>query len=159
MLSSCATIEVAKEVTKASQSIKTSVGNIIDSNQKTNSTDENNKALDQNTNDIKKEIDVMEEEKKNERKKIKEQKKIVRVVFLGQTQEEIKALIGDPKLKRTDGNIQILRFDAKNCRLFLFFNIRTKSETVKYFELRDGYGNLIREKKKIRMCHKMFILN
>ena len=43
VLSSCTTIEVAKEVTKASQSIKTSVNNMINSNKKTNDIDDKKK--------------------------------------------------------------------------------------------------------------------
>jgi len=158
MLSSCTTIEVVKEATKASQSIKASVSNLISSNQKTNSIDDN-KVSGQNTNNILEEVGTIEEEKKDEREKIKEQKKIVRVVFLGKTHEEVKVLIGDPQLERVDGNIQILRFDANDCRLFLFFNLKIKSSTVKYFELRDSHGNLIDAKEKIQGCYKELNLN
>ena len=154
ILSSCTTIEVAKEVTKASQSIKTSVSNMINSNQETNSMDDNKDLLTSKSNNIKEEAEEEEEQKKNERAKIKDQKKIVSVVFLGKTHEEIKELLGVPQLKRTDGNIEMLRFDVNNCRLFLFFKIKNNPVNVKYFELRDNYGILINVKKKIQGCYK-----
>ena len=123
VLSSCTTIEVAKEVTKASQSIKTSVNNMINSNKKTNDIDDKKKVSSPKPDNITEEINVLKGKEKDEKEKLKEQKKIVKVVFLGKTHEEIKVLLGDPQLERTDGNIQIFRFDVNNCRLFLFFKI------------------------------------
>ena len=155
ILSSCTTIEVAKEVTKASQSIKTSVSNMINSNHQNN----DEKISVPEPDNIVKEIEMVEENKKDEREKIIEQKKIARIVFIGKTYEEIEALLGTPQLKRTDGNIQILRFDRNNCRLFLFFNTKTNPVNVKYFELRDNYGDLIDLKKKIQECYEDLDLN
>ena len=159
LLSNCTTIEVAKEVTKASQSIKTSVNNIINSNKKTNDIDDKKKVSSPKPDNITEEINVLKGKEKDEKEKLKEQKKIVKVVFLGKTHEEIKVLLGDPQLERTDGNIQIFRFDVNNCRLFLFFKTKTNPATVKHFELRDNYGNLINVKEKIQECYKDLDLN
>jgi hypothetical protein len=159
VLSSCTTIEVAKEVTKASQSIKTSVNNMINSNKKTNDIDDKKKMSSPKPDNITEEINVLEREEKDEKEKLKEQKKIVRIVFLGKTQEEIKVLLGVPQLKRTDGNIQIFRFDENNCRLFLFFKTKTNPITVKHSELRNNYGDLINVKEKIQECYKDLGLN
>ena len=87
MLSSCTTIEVAKEVTKASQSIKTSVNNIINTDQKNQDMSGDKDVSLPVLDNIIEEMDTLEKEKKDERKKIKEQKKIVKVVFLGKTYE------------------------------------------------------------------------
>ena len=154
MLSSCTTIEVAKEVTKASQSIKTSVNNMINSNKKTNDIDDKKKVSSPKPDNITEEINVLEGEEKDEKEKLKEQKKIVKVVFLGKTYEEIKVWLGTPTLQRKDGNTQTLRFDANDCRLFLFFNTAANSAMVKHIELRDSHGNLINVKKKIQGCYK-----
>lgn len=159
LLSSCTTIEVAKEVTKASQSIKTSVNNMINSNKKTNDIDDKKKVSSPKPDNITEEINVLEGEEKDEKEKLKEQKKIVKVVFLGKTHEEIKVLLGDPQLERADGNIQIFRFDVNNCRLFLFFKTKINPATVKHFELRDNYGDLINVKEKIQECYKDLDLN
>ena len=159
ILSSCATIEVAKEVTKASQSLKTSVKNIINSNQEASNINDSDKIPTSKPANITKEIQIVENAEKDEREKIKKQKKIAEVIFLGKTYEEIKILLGDPRLKRVDGNIQILRFDANNCRMFLFFNTLDNPAIVKHFELRDDYGTLINVKKKIQECYEDLNLN
>ena len=154
MLSSCATIEVAKEVTKASKSIKTSVNKIINADKKNQGTNADIEVSPPVPDSIIEEIEILEEEEEKEKEKIKEQKKIVEVVFLGKTLEEVKVLLGDPKLERRDGNTQTLRFDANDCRLFLFFNFGANTVIVRHFELRDNYGNLINIKKKIQGCYK-----
>jgi len=159
MLSSCTTIEVAKEVTKASQSIKTSVNKIINADQKNQSKNADKEVSPPVPDSIVEEIETLEEEEEDEREKIKEQKKIVEVVFLGKTLEEVKVLLGDPKLERRDGNTQTLRFDANDCRLFLFFNTGGNSGMVKHIELRDSHGKLINVKKKIQECYKYLNLN
>ena len=154
MLSSCTTIEVAKEVTRASQSLKTSVKNIIDSNKKTNDVNDDSKVSFPEPESIAKEIQIVKNEEEGEKEKIKKQKEIVEVIFLGKTYEEIKVLLEVPQLNRIDGSIQILRFDANNCRLFLFFSTTDNPAIVKHFELRDGYGALINLKKNIQECYK-----
>ena len=159
MLSSCATIEVAKEVTKASQSLKTSVNNMINSNKKTNNINDDSTVSALKPEDIAKEMQIVKNEQDDEKEKIKEQKKIVEIIFLGKTYEEIKVLLGASQLKRMDGNIQILRFDSNNCRLFLFFSSTDNPAIVRHFELRDDYGVLINLNKKIQECYKNLNLN
>ena len=158
-LSGCATIEVAKEVTKASQSLKTSVNNMINYNEKNNEMNDDSKLRISKPENITKEIQIVENAEEDERKKIKEQKKIAEIIFLGKTHEEIKLLFGTPELKRIDGNLQILRFDESNCRMFLFFNTLDNPAIVKHFELRDDYGTLINVKKKIQECYEDLNLN
>jgi hypothetical protein len=159
MLSSCATIEVAKEVTKASQSLKTSVNNMINSNKKTNNINDDSTVSALKPKDIAKEMQIVKNKQDDEKEKIKEQKKIVDFIFLGKTYEEIKVLLGASQLKRMDGNIQILRFDSNNCRLFLFFSATDNPAIVRHFELRDDYGVLINLNKKIQECYKNLNLN
>lgn len=159
ILPSCATIEVAKEVSKASQSLKTSVKNIINSNQEAGNINDSDKLPASKPANIAKEIQIVENAEEDEREKIKKQNKITEVIFLGKTYKEIKILLGDPRLKRVDGNIQILRFDANNCRMFLFFNTTDNPAIVKHFEIRDGFGTLINVKKKIQECYKDLNLN
>ena len=154
MLSNCTTIEVTKGVTKASQSIKTSVNNIINADQKNQGISGDQEVSPPVLDNIIEEMETLEEEKKDERKKIKEQKQIVEFVFLGKTREEIKVWLGTPTFERKDGNTQTLRFDPNDCRLFLFFNIAANSVMVKHTELRDSHGNLINVKKKIEGCYK-----
>ena len=70
LLSNCTTIEVAKEITKASKSIKTSVDNIMKS--------PDDKIAEENTTDkqvMNQEIANLEKEKKEKEKIITEQKK------------------------------------------------------------------------------------
>ena len=60
ILPSCATIEVAKEVSKASQSLKTSVKNIINSNQETGNINGSDKLATSKPANIAKEIQIVE---------------------------------------------------------------------------------------------------
>ena len=131
---SCTTIEVAKEVTKASQSIKTSVNNIIDS--------------------IEGDRKILEVEKEEEKKLILEQKKIAKINFLKKNMKEISLNLGEPGLIREDGNIIMKRYDTKNCRLFLFFNSKEKIKKIEYFEIKDIFGKIIIKKEKVQNCYK-----
>ena len=91
-LHSCTTVEVAKEVTKASESFKTSVKNIINS--------------------IEKDKEILEVEKEEEKKLVMEQKKLIKINFLEKTLTSIQTTVGQkPNLSRMDGNTQIVRFD------------------------------------------------
>ena len=138
VLNNCATIEVAKEVSKATTSIKTSVDNMIKT--------------------LEKDKEVLEIEKKNEKKLVVEQKKISRINFLEKKLEDIESKIGKPAFKRIDGNIQITRFDATNCRLFLFTDSVGKKSTINYFEIRDANGNLVIKKIEVEKCYVHFKL-
>ena len=139
-MSGCTTIEVAKEVSKATRSIKNSVDNMI------------------NPIDIDKENEILEAEKEKEVKIIIEQKKFIDINFLEKTIKDIELQLGKANLIRVDDNIQITRFDSKDCRLFLFSNPKGNVTLIKYFEIRNNKGLLILNKKKIESCYKDFNL-
>ena len=157
LLSNCTSVEIAKELSKATKSIKTSIDNVIKS-----SDDTNQKEIFEEKNIDKKIIDQeiidLEKEKKEKEKIIKEQKKKTKINFLDKNFNEIKLMIGEPILLRTDGNSKIARFDNNFCQLFIFSNAKTKNSKVEYFEIRNKEGKLIINKKKIEKCYKNFKL-
>ena len=157
LLSNCTSVEIAKELTKATKSIKTSINNIVKS-----SADTNQEEIIEEKNVDKKIIDQeianLEKEKKEKEKIIKEQKKKTKINFLGKNFNEIKLMVGEPILLRTDGNSKTARFDNNFCQLFLFSNAKTKNFRVEYFEIRNKEGKLIINKKKIEKCYKNFKL-
>lgn len=137
-LSSCTTVEVAKEVTKATKSIKVSVDNIF------KSMEEDKK--------------VVEIEKTKSKQIVIEQKKITKIEFLEKPIDDIYLKLGNPDLYREDGDITLVRFDSDNCRLFMFYNSADNSKEIKHFEIRDAKGNLIIKKNKLDNCYKNFNL-
>jgi len=157
LLSNCTSVEIAKELTKATKSIKTSINNIVKS-----SADTNQEEIIEEKNVDKKIIDQeianLEKEKKEKEKIIKEQKKKTKINFLGKNFNEIKLMVGEPILLRTDGNSKTARFDNNFCQLFLFSNAKTKNFRVEYFEIRNKEGKLIINQKKIEKCYKNFKL-
>jgi len=164
-LSGCTTIEVAKEVNKASQSIKTSVQKIIKDDKKNievsnedESISKKKETIEAKIETIEKEKEIIEAEKKKEKKLVKEQKKLVAVNFIGKTLDELSLLLGDPQLIRLDANVKTARFDTNKCRLFLYFNNDINTPIVEHFEIRDDKGNLINIKKKIHKCYQDFKL-
>ena len=136
---SCSTIEVAKEVTKATNSLKNSVENIVGS--------------------IEKNKEVLKVEKEREKKLAIEQKKIVKINFLEKNLDYLKIKFGNPSLDRKDGNLTVMRFDKEECRLFFFFNSDDKNKKVKHFEIRGVEGNLITKKDNIQKCYNDFNLS
>lgn len=157
LLSNCTTIEVAKEVTKVTKSIQTSVDNIV----KSSSNNSQEEVIEEETNDkqiIDQEIANLEKEKKEKKEIIKEQKKETKINFLGKNSNEIKLMIGEPTLLRIDGNSRTVRFDNNFCQLFLFSNAKIKNARVEYFEIRNKVGKLIINKEKIEKCYKNFKL-
>ena len=156
-LTSCTTVKVAREVTKAGNSIKNSVGNIIENNkerEKSEHKDLNNKNnIDESP--IKNEKKKIEDEKKLESKKIKEQKKQQnKVKFIGKKLDEVELLIGKPNLIRSDGNNKVVRFDSLSCRIFLFFKSKTSSAEIDYYEIRNLKGDIIIGKDSIKKCYQ-----
>tara|TARA_B110000438_G_scaffold276657_1_gene298627 strand:- start:248 stop:751 length:504 start_codon:yes stop_codon:yes gene_type:complete len=147
----CTTVEIAKEVSKASQSIQTSVEKIL-KNDENNSDDDI--SVDKISNYLEKEKEILEAEKKETKNLADEQKKITEIKFLEKTFEEIQIDFGEPTLLRHDGNTQTIRYNTSACRLFLFFNLSIQKPKVKYFEIRDTNGNLIIEKNDVENCHK-----
>ena len=51
-----------------------------------------------------------------------------------------------------------LRYDSKNCRLFLFFNQDASDKRVEYFELRNDKAELLNSKQALEDCYKEFNL-
>ena len=75
VLCGCSTIEVAKEVTKATKSIKTSIDNITNTQEETKTSDDIEKEKEKKQqNDIEKEKEKIVVEKKKERDVAKKQK-------------------------------------------------------------------------------------
>ena len=147
LLQGCATIEVAKEVTKATNSVKTSIDNIIS---KEKPTDDNVK-LEKNEND---EIDKEKEKIISEKIAKTNQKKITTINLKLKTLEQITKIIGQPSLIRVDGNTKTTRFDTVNCRLFIYFNIKDKVMKSQYYEIRNINGSLVEKKEKIKKCYQ-----
>jgi hypothetical protein len=131
---SCTTIDAAKEVSKATNSIKKSIDNIIGS--------------------IEKDKESLNIEKEKEKKLVVEQKKIMKINFLEKTLPNIKLIIGEPNLIRKDGNTVITRFDTNNCRLFLILDSRDNYKKIQHFEIRDTKGNLTINKNELQNCYK-----
>ena len=107
---------------------------------------------------LKKKKKILEAEKKKEKKIVKEQKKIVKIDFIGKTLNKIKSRLGEPQLIRLDGNTTTVRFDKNSCRLFLFFNSSKINAIVEHFEIRNIKGDLINSKEKLQVCYKYFNL-
>ena len=166
ILNGCATIEVAKEVSKVSTSIEASVKKITGKEEKKEKIEgKEEKSISQNINleekvsAAKKEKEIVEVEKKRQKKVVKRQKEVIKKNFVGKTINEIHMRLGDSNLFRLDGNTQTMRYDSNTCRLFLFFNSTTPNPRVDYFEMRDEKGNLIKEKVNIENCYKKFDLS
>ena len=156
LLYSCASVEMAREVTRATKSIKTSVTKMVNTqnnNQKKNFIEPAN-----DNKVIEKELANLKKEKKKKEEIIKEQKKEVKINFLGKTPDEIKLIIGQPELIRIDGNSEIVRFDSIYCQLFLFSNKKKNNSKIEYFEIRNKKGELIINKENINKCYKQFKL-
>ena len=164
ILNGCATIEVAKGVSKVSSSIETSVKKIAGKEEKEEKIKEaesinENISLEEKVSAAKKEKEIVEVEKTRQKKVVKKQKEVIKINFVGKTINEIYMRLGDPNLFRLDGNTQTMRFDSDTCRLFLFFNSTIPMPQVNYFEMRDEKGNLIKEKINIEKCYKKFDLS
>ena len=162
ILNGCATIEVAKGVSKVSTSIETSVKKIAgkgEIKEKEAVSTSENISLEEKVSAAKKEKEIVEVEKTRQKKVVKKQKEVIKINFVGKTINEIYMRLGDPSLFRLDGNSQTMRFDNDTCRLFLFFNSTIPMPRVDYFEMRDEQGNLIKEKVNIENCYKKFDLS
>ena len=164
ILNGCATIEVAKGVSKVSSSIETSVKKIAGKEEKEEKNKEaesinENISLEEKVSAAKKEKEIVEVEKTRQKKVVKKQKEVIKINFVGKTINEIYMRLGDSNLFRLDGNTQTMRYDSNTCRLFLFFNSTIPIPRVDYFEMRDEKGNLIKEKMNIENCYKKFDLS
>ena len=142
-LNGCTTVEIAKEVTKAGNSIKTTI----------------QKAT-KNQNDLEKPEDVIKEKekiiiaKKKEKAVIKKQKENAIIKIQGKTLDQLTQDFGKSDFIREDGNTKTVRFNSSSCRLFVYFNLEVKKPKAEYYEIRNTKGELIDEKEKINKCFK-----
>ena len=159
ILSGCTTIEVAKEVSKATNSIKNTIKKISSNEERL----EEEKLLEINKEEekegkLKNEILVQKkvivvEKKKEEQVDIK-QNKFIKTNLIGKTLEELTRQLGKPKLLRKDGKTITARFDSKSCRIFFYFHTSIKKSFVEYYELRNSLGELVARDQDIRKCFK-----
>ncbi len=146
-LSSCATIEVGREVVK--------VGSVLKKDKVEETTTKKEPEIIEDKT-IVEEQQIITEEKEEEKTIVKEQQKIAEINFMGQLLAEIKRKLGKPSLERSDGSVYMMRYDSSSCRLFIFFNINSNIKRVEYFEFRDSLGELINTKKSIEECYKEY---
>jgi len=151
LLQGCTTIEVAKEVTKATNSVKKSIDNIVS---KEKSSSQEVKIEKTENNEIEEEREKIKSEKKKERIAKINQTKITTLNLDLKIFDQIKRILGQPSLIRVDGNTKTIRFDTMNCRLFVYFNTNDKVMKSQYYEIRNINGNLIENKEKIKKCYQ-----
>ena len=142
-VASCTTIEVTKEVVK--------VGNVVKEKVEKQFEKEEKEIVEDKT--IVEEQQIITEEKEEEKTIVKTQQKLAQINFIGKKINEIQSQIGEPKLSRSDGTVQTLRYDSKSCRLFLFFNLNSNIKRVEYFEFRDYLGELLDSKQSLETCY------
>ena len=168
-MTGCTTIDVAKGVTKATQSLETSIKKIFESpdekekKQKISTEEEKQKIIVEeqkiSTEETREQKIIVEEQKISKEQKmisavVKKQKKISTIKLLGKTMKELNHQLGQPRLIREDGKTTTARFDSKSCRLFVFMNSTFKTPRVEYYELRNSKGELIKHQKDIELCFK-----
>ena len=165
ILSGCTSIEVAKEVTKAGNSIKTSFKKVILKEEEQKEIISHEKITIEN-----KETVILQEEeqkekilfekkeivkaKKQSKKVILKQNKIIKINFIGKTLTELTTELGEPKILREDGKTRTARFDTQNCRIFIYFNSTLQKPQSEYYELRNTIGELVEGQKNIEKCFK-----
>ena len=101
---------------------------------------------------------IITEEKEEEKTIVRTQQKLAQINFIGKKINEIQSQMGEPKLTRSDGAVQTLRYDSVSCRLFLFFNLNANIKRVEYFEFRDYLGELLNTKESLETCYKEYKL-
>ena len=161
-LESCSTVEVGKEIVKAGNSVKTTVSEIITNKEDVSQIIEEKNIETEAESQIEAEIEAEKEiitiEQKEQKNIVETQQKISQINFLGNSLNEIKKILGETKLAREDGNTYLLRYDSKNCRLFLFFDLQIINKKVEYFELRNTKGILLKSRQSIEECYREFKL-
>ena len=142
-LNGCATVEIAKEFTKVGDSIKTTIQKAA---KKQNGLEK--------TEDVTKEKEEIIVAKKKEEAVINKQKEIAVIKIQGKTLNQLTQNFGKSDFIREDGNTKTVRFNASNCRLFVYFNLGIKKPKAEYYEIRNTKGDLIDKKEKINKCFK-----
>ena len=156
-LNGCATIEIAKEVTKVGDSIKTTIQKSAKKQNDSEKTEDVTKEKEEIV--VAKEKEEKEKEqiivaKKKEKAVINKQKEIAVIKIQGKTLNQLTQNFGKSDFIREDGNTKTVRFNASTCRLFVYFNLEVKKPKAEYYEIRDTKGELIDEKEKIKRCFK-----
>ena len=149
----CSTIEVTKEVIKATDSIKTSI--------KESFPEKKNNSIKKKSSSefsIEAQRKVLEEMQKEEKNIIISQQKTTEINFIGKNKKSIIRLMGNAELSRIDGSIHTLRYDSNNCRLFLFFNQEIKNKKVEYYVIRNNQGELLDTENSLEQCYGEFNL-
>ena len=155
ILNGCATVEIAKEVTKATNSVKTTIKNIasnedsLKNNEKFIKEDE----VEEDENFIKEKEEIVIEKKKQEIA-INKQKEIVVIDIHGKTLNQLTKDFGKPNFIREDSNTKSVRYDILDCRLFIYFDLEVKKPKAEYYEIRNTKGDLIEKKEYIEKCFK-----
>ena len=146
-LYSCTTVEVAKELTKVTSSVKTSIKKISTENKEVE--DPGKEAKEEELNKEKQKIIT---EKKKTKEVIIKQSQITKIKIIGKNIDQLEREFGEPNFSRVDGNTKTIRFDTESCRLFVFFNSALNKSKSQYFEIRNQNGNLIENKDDIEKC-------
>ena len=142
-LNGCSTIEIAKEVTKVGDSIKTTIQKAA---KKQNDFEK--------TEDVTKEKEEIIVAKKKEEAVINKQKEIAAINIQGRTLNQLIQHFGKYDFIREDGNTKTVRFNTSSCRLFVYFNLEVEKPKAEYYEIRNTKGELINRKEKINKCFK-----
>ena len=142
-LNGCATLEIAQEVTRAGDSIKTTIQK---ASKKQNDFEK--------TEDVTKEKEEIIVAKKKEEAVINKQKEIAVIKIQGKTLNQLTQNFGKSDFIREDGNTKTVRFNTSTCRLFVYFNLGVKKPKAEYYEIRNTKGELIDKKEKIKKCFK-----
>ena len=149
----CSTVEVTKEVIKATNSVKNTIEEALPEKK----TDEVEVEVNL-TENIEIEKEIIQEKQEVEKNIVKNQQKLAEINFIGSTENKIVNLIGKADLSRIDGSSYTLRYNSDNCRLFLFFNNNAKIKRVEHFELRNTLGKLLNSKQSLEQCYREFNL-
>ena len=151
----CTTVEVTKEVIKATNTITDQVKEVIPKKET-----EEQKTIDKilEEKEIEEEIEIIEETQEEEKNIVANQQKLAELNFIGKTENEIQNLLGEPQLSRIDGAVYTMRYNSDNCRLFLFFNQNIGNKRVEYFELRNAMADLLNSKQSLEQCYREFNL-
>ena len=156
-LNGCATIEIAKEVTKVGDSIKTTIQKAAKNQNDLEKTEDVTKEKEEIIVAKKEEEEEKEEiivAKKKEEAVINKQKEIAAINIQGRTLNQLTQNFGKYDFIREDGNTKTVRFNASSCRLFVYFNLEVEKPKAEYYEIRNTKGELIDKKEKINKCFK-----
>ena len=151
-LNGCATVEIAKEVTKAGDSIKTTIQKATKNKNDLEKTEDVTKEKEEII--VAKEKEEIIVAKKKEEDIINKQKEITVIKIQGKTLNQLTQNFGQPDFIREDGNTKTVRFNASSCRLFVYFNLEVGKPKAAYYEIRNTKGELIDKKEKINKCFK-----